>query len=256
MKILILGASSGFGKEFVKLLAKDNNHVIAISNDKIGLDLLKKELLNNKNVELETHCMDLTLENDLNSLCEKFTDCDFLINSAGGGKIGGTTDLNLEQESYYLNLNIKAFHRVTKCAVTKMIQTGHGRILNVCSTASFVPMPNFSIYAATKAFCASYTLALAKEVEKYNVKIMALCPGPTRTNFLKQDHYDKIKKKFFNLPIFMYPDKVTRNALNKFLNKNQIMYIPGVLNKIIYFIDKFLSTKFKNNTIYNTYKDI
>lgn len=256
MKILILGASSGFGREFVRLLANADNSIIAISNDKTGLRLLKDEILYTKNLKIETYCLDLTEKNDLNLLCEKFIDCDFLINSAGGGKIGNTTDLTLDEELYYLNLNVMAFHRVTKCVVTKMIQNGGGKILNVCSTASFVPMPNFSIYAATKAFCASYTLALAKEVNKHHIKIMALCPGPTRTNFLEQDHYDQIKRKFCNLPIFMSPKKVARNSLKKFFSGNKIIYIPGVLNKIIYFIDKLLPIKCTNNIIYHTYKDI
>ena len=254
MKITILGASSGFGREFTRLLAVQDNEITAISNDKQGLNELKEYIFANYRRGIEVVCRDLTNADDLDYVCARHTDCDFLINSAGGGKIGNITSLSIEEEQYYMNLNMWAFHKVTKTALLKMIYKRRGNVLNVCSAASFAPMPNFSIYAATKAFAGSYTLALAREAEPYGVRVMALCPGPTRTNFLTKEHYDAIQKKFGRLPVFMTPEVTAKRALKQF-NKGKILYLSGALNKAIYWLDKFSPRTLINNVIYKMYDD-
>jgi len=148
-----------------------------------------------------------------------------------------------------MKLNMWAFHKITKTTLLKMVEKKQGRMINVCSSSSFTPLPNFSLYAATKAFSGSYTLALAKEVEKYGIRVMAMCPGPTRTNFLSQEHYDAIKKKYGNTPIFMEAGTVAQNTLKQF-KKGKILYIPGVMNKMNYWFDKFAPRKLSNKVIY------
>jgi len=244
-----MGASSGFGREFVKLLADEKNEIIAVSNDRKGLDSLKEDVFLNRGCIIETVCRDFTVAGDLDYVCTHYTDCDLLINSAGGGKLGGVTSLSIEEEQYYIDLNVRAFHKITKTALLKMIAKKRGAMLNVCSTASFTPLPNFSIYAATKAFAGSYTLSLSREAIKYGVKVMALCPGPTRTGFLSQAHYGLIQKKFGPLPILMSPDKVARGALKKF-SKGKILYIPGFINKLNYILDRISPRKLTNSIIY------
>ena len=250
MKITILGASSGFGREFAKQLAGETNEITAISNDEPGLIELEEYIFENYNCKIEAVCRDLTNANDLEYICEYpyIMDCDFLINSAGGGRLGNITSLSFEEEQYYMNLNMWAFHRIVKTALLGMISRKQGKMLNVCSTASFTPLPNFSIYAATKAFAGSYTLALAAEAAKYGVRVMALCPGPTRTSFLSSAYYDAIQEKYGKLPIFMAPDVVVRCALKKF-DKGKILYIPGAINKANYWLDKFVPRKLANSVI-------
>jgi len=249
MKITILGASSGFGREFTKLLADDSNEITAISNDISGLETLKEDILNDYNCEIETVCRDLTIDDDLDYVCEHYTDCDFLINSAGGGKLGNITSHSIEEDQYFMKLNMWALHKITKTTLLKMIKKKQGNLINVCSSSSFTPLPNFSLYAATKAFSGSYTLALAKEVDKYSIRVMAMCPGPTRTNFLSQEHYNAIKKRYGNIPIFMEADVVAQNTLKK-SNKGGILYIPGVMNKMNYWFDKLAPRKLSNNVIH------
>lgn len=249
MKITVLGASSGFGREFVKLLAHKDNEITAISNDGQSLEVLKEHISKNNAICIETVCKDLTVAADLDYICERNTDCDFMINSAGGGKLGNITSLSFEEEQYYIELNVNAFHKITKTALLKMIAKRRGAMLNVCSAASFSPLPNFSVYAAAKAFSGSYTLSLAREAEKYGVRVMAMCPGPTRTNFLSQAHYDAIQKKYGSLPIFMAPDKIAKRALIKF-NEGKIIYIPGPFNKMNYVLDRIAPRKLVNDIIY------
>ena len=95
MKITILGASSGFGREFTKLLINKNNEITAIANDEKGLEALKEY-----EHGIDIVCRDLTNPNDLDYVCKHYTDCDFLINSAGGGKIGNIISAGIEEEQY------------------------------------------------------------------------------------------------------------------------------------------------------------
>jgi len=252
MRITILGASSGFGLEFTKLFASEANVIMAISNDEQGLNALKAHVFKEYNCKIDTACYDLTNEHDLDYVCKNHTDCDFLINSAGAGKPGDVTRLSIEEEQYYMNLNIWAFHKITKSTLLKMIEKRRGNMINICSTASFTPLPNFSIYAATKAFAGSYTIALAKEVEKYGIRVMALCPGPTRTNLLSMEHFEAIEKRYGIFPVYVAPDIVAKRALRKFKN-GRIIYISGVTNKVSYWLDKFAPRKLTNNILYKMF---
>ena len=254
MRVTILGASSGFGREFTKLFANETNEITAISNDEQGLDVLKAHIYEEHNCEIDTACYDLTNEHDLDYVCKHLTDCDFLINSAGAGKLGDITRLSIEEEQYYMNLNIWAFHKITKSTLLKMIEKRRGNMINICSTASFTPLPNFSIYAATKAFAGSYTIALAKEVEKYDIRVMALCPGPTRTNLLSTAHFDKIDKRYGIFPVYVAPDVVAKRALKQFY-KGRILYISGITNKASFWLDRFAPRKFANNILYKMFDD-
>jgi len=254
MKILILGASSGFGREFVKKLCNDNE-IIAISNEKQGLLNLKKEIKDKYNRDIKTDCKDLRIEKDINYLCETYKDIDFLINSAGTGKIGNIAEVSYKDEKSIIDLNVIGFYTITKRFSLEMMKRRQGFIINVCSTASFIPMPNFAIYAATKAFAASYTIALMKELKNHNVKIMALCPGTTNTNFLDEEYFEHIRKKMGKNAIYMYPDRIVKKALIKFKCGKRI-YIPRFRDKIIYYGDKLLPISFTTNIIYNLFEHI
>ena len=250
MKIVILGASSGIGREFVRLLAGEKNEIVAVAYDRAGLDALANEIKSESGTDIETVCRDLTRADELAYVCERYTDCDFLINSVGGGKIGDVSSFTLGEDQYYMNLNMWTLHAVTKTTVQKMIAKKRGMLINVCSLASFAPMPNFSIYAATKAFTGSYTIAVSKEAKKYGVKIMALCPGPTSDggDFLPDDdnrngRREKVRGGVLSSTV------VARAALKK-INKGGIICIPGAMNKFFYLSYKFLPIGLNNAIIH------
>ena len=256
MKIIILGASSGIGREFAKLLANGENDIIAISYDQTGLDALNGEIKSKTGAEIETVCRDLTKDDDLEYICNNYTDCDFLIFSIGGGKFGSVSTLTLSEEQYYMNLNMWALHAVTKTTLQKMISNKRGMLINVCSLASFAPMPHLSLYAATKAFTGSYTIAISKEVKKYGIKVMALCPGPTKTeidllpaDFKKERRHERLRNRF------MTPMDVARTALSK-IERGGIICIPGLINKVYYLSYKFLPIRFNNAVIYRLFEGL
>ncbi|MBK8149412.1 MAG: SDR family NAD(P)-dependent oxidoreductase [Acidobacteria bacterium] len=108
---------------------------------------------------------------------------DWLINNAGFGSMGDFINLDLERELNIIDLNISALVALTHRYLPAMRSRKHGVIINVSSAASFQPIPFFATYAATKAFVSSFTEAIAEENRPFGVRILALCPGATQTDF-------------------------------------------------------------------------
>lgn len=106
-----------------------------------------------------------------------------LINNAGSGLAGRFADLPLERQLGMIDLNVRALVELTHLVLPGMRARGRGAILNVASTGAFQAGPGFGIYFASKAFVLSFTEALHQELKGTGVKISALCPGPTRTEF-------------------------------------------------------------------------
>ena len=167
MKIAVVtGASSGMGREFVRQLADrfngiDEIWVIARREDRL------KELVSTVPVRLRIFAVDLTDHKELMdfqcTLEEEHPDVKWLINSAGFGKIGPVGSLNLADEAGMVDLNCKAL-----CVVTHMVLpylSGNSRIIQLASSAAFLPQPDFAIYAATKSFVLSYSRALNEELK-------------------------------------------------------------------------------------------
>src|SRR4029079_12676550 len=108
---------------------------------------------------------------------------DWLINNAGFGSMGDFAELDLERELEMIELNITAVVALTPHFLKGMRERKRGTIINVSSGAGFQPIPFFATYAATKAFVTSFTEAVAEENRPFGIKILALCPGTTKTNF-------------------------------------------------------------------------
>jgi hypothetical protein len=108
-----------------------------------------------------------------------------LINNAGFGSMGDFLDQDIERELNMIDLNVKALVDLTYRFLPAMRERREGAIINVASTAGFQPVPYMATYAATKAFVLSFSQALWEENRAYGVKVLALCPGVTETNFFE-----------------------------------------------------------------------
>ena len=187
MKALVTGASSGIGLSIAKYLYSLGYEVILVGLDKEKLSKVAKEVNSNKYYDL-----DLTKEENIYKLYDKVKDedIDVLINNAGFGLFGlfSKTDLNKELEM--IDLNVKAYHILTKLFLKNFMKKDKGYILNVCSSAGFMAGPRMSTYYATKNYITKLTMAINEELrfQKSNVHISALCPGPVDTNFNNVAH--------------------------------------------------------------------
>jgi len=111
---------------------------------------------------------------------------DILVNNAGYGVRGAFAKTNLDDELEMMQLNMVALTHLTKLYLPQMIRRGHGRIMQVASTAAFQPGPSMAVYYASKAYVLSFSQALANELQGTGVTVTALAPGPTRTGFQKR----------------------------------------------------------------------
>jgi short-subunit dehydrogenase len=151
-----------------------------------------------------------------------------LINNAGFGLRGKFERLSLARQLEMIDLNIRALTNLCFVVLNDMRLRGEGAILNVASTAAFQPGPNMAVYFATKAYVLSFTEALHEELKPHGIKVSALCPGPTKTEFgavagfADDGAFDRLS---------MDAATVVRLGL-KGLDKNRAVVVTGLANKI------------------------
>lgn len=241
MKALITGASSGLGKDFAFKLSNIGYDLILVSRNKKELNEVASNL--KTNVQIETY--DLSNEENCIKLFNKYKKIDLLINNAGFGLFGEFSKTNLDKELNMIDLNVKAVHILTKLYLKEMIKKDSGRILNVASTAAFLPGPLMSTYYSTKSYVYELTTAIFEELRriKSNVKVSVLCPGPVNTNFNNVAGVNFAIKGLSS-------DYVTSYALDKMF-KNKLVIIPGFTNKLAKIACKFASLRLLLKVDYN-----
>jgi short-subunit dehydrogenase len=186
---LVTGASAGLGTEFAKLCAANGYDVVLVARSASRLELLAAELVKSNGVKARPLVADLADPSAPPAIFSQLsaelsaTPIDILINNAGFGVRGPFTETDWARESSLLQVNMVALAHLTKLFLPGMVRRRTGRILNVVSTAAFVPGPFMAVYYASKAFVLSFSESLANEMEGTGVTVTAVCPGPTRTEF-------------------------------------------------------------------------
>ena len=200
MKIaLITGASSGLGREFARQIPKLYQNL-----DEIWVVARRAERLNELEMELKVPVR--IFDGDLNqdyiykklgiALGKSHANVRMLVNAAGYGKIGTFCEYGWKEETGMVDLNCRSLTRMT--ALCRPYMHCGSRIVNLSSAAAFGPQPGFAVYAATKSYVYSLSMALGRELKGSGIYVTAVCPGPVDTEFF--DHTGKevasVKKKF------------------------------------------------------------
>jgi short-subunit dehydrogenase len=182
---LVTGASAGLGAEFAKLCAAGGYDVVLVARSGARLAELAAGLTGTYGVAARPMAADLALPSAPAEIFAQMngTPVDLLINNAGFGLRGAYAETDWVREAGMLQVNVVALAHLSKLFLAGMTRRGSGRILNVASTAAFVPGPFMAVYYASKAFVLSFSESLANEVAGTGVTVTALCPGPTRTEF-------------------------------------------------------------------------
>lgn len=235
MKVLITGASSGIGKEMAYYMASLGHDLILVARSGNALNEIKDNVaVNVKIIEL-----DLLVEENVLKLYQQTKDeaIDILINNAGFGLFGMFAKTDLERELEMIDLNIKAYHILTKLFLQDFVARDSGYILNVGSSAGFMAGPRLSTYYATKNYVNKLTIAINEELRhmKSNVYIGVLCPGPVNTNF------NKVAKGDFSLKEAS-AQYVAKYAIDKMFKKKMII-VPKLSIKLLIFITRFTPTR-------------
>ena len=183
---LITGASAGIGVALARELARHGARFILTARRKDRLDTVASELTG-KGAEVRTVVADLNHPAAPQQIYDATEGAglpvDILINNAGLGQFGEFYRSPVEQEISQVRVNCGAVVHLARLFVPRMVERRRGWVLITASTASFQPLPYFSTYAATKAFDRFFAVGLAHEVARFGVKVTALCPGPTESEF-------------------------------------------------------------------------
>ncbi len=226
---LITGASSGIGESFARRLAARGDNLLLVARSENKLASLCNELGRASNINAQYVVSDLT-ERDAPQLLFEETnrrklEIELLINNAGFGSVGDFNQLEIERELQMIDLNITALVALTHLYLQPMRERKSGAIINVASTAAFQPVPYMTTYAATKAFVLSFSEGLWEENRAHNIKVLALCPGVTETNFFAAARMGEKPP----MRVAQTPEQVVETALQG-LKRNDSHIISGWTN--------------------------
>lgn len=230
---LITGASGGIGKDFAIKFAQEGHDLIIVARSEDKLNDLAAELQNTHPLSVSVIAADLSTVDAADRLYEAIAEqglqVDILVNNAGYATYGKFWELDYEREMRMIRLNVHTLAALTHRFLPAMIERGHGKILNVASTAAFQPGPLMANYYATKAFVLSFSEALHNELEGTGVSVTALCPGPTESGF--QSRAEMTDSKLVQNGLMKSMDVV--NIGYDALQKGRPVVVPGLRNKVL-----------------------
>jgi len=232
-RALVTGASGGIGLELARVLAREGCHLVISARTHSALETVARDLSSSYNVAVHTVAADLATPDGARALMAEMAsaglDIDVLVNNAGFGLFGEFGTTSLEDEQRMIDLNVSALVTLTKLCLPGMLARRRGRVLNVASTAAFLPGPNMAVYYATKAFVLSFSEAIGDELRGSGVTVTVLCPGPTATGF--QDAARMQKSRLVQGTMMSAAD-VAESGYRGMMD-GQPVVIPGVMNRLV-----------------------
>jgi hypothetical protein len=245
---LVTGASAGIGREVARAIAPEARAMVIVARRGDRLEQLRVELTNRyPSLTVLVRIVDLSDEAQINGLVE-WLDAgkiviDLLVNNAGRGDLGSFATSDPERDRQIILVNIFAVTMLTRLLLPKMIAQKRGAILNVSSSAGFLPMAGFGVYAASKAYVTSFSEALRTELLGTGVSVCALCPGPVETEFTtvanRPEHIRDRSPEF----VRVHASEVARAGLTA-LEQGRPLVIPGAVMKIAMFITRITPMPF------------
>lgn len=229
---LITGASSGIGKAFADRLAKEGHDLVIVARRQAELEAHAHALKEAHGGMVHVISLDLSRAASADELFLEVQNrglaVDGLINNAGVGMHGALEGNDPEALERMVTLNVTVLTKLTRLFLPGMLERRSGVILNVASTAAFQPMPYFATYAATKAFVLSFSEGIAEEVRDRGVKVVALCPGPTTTEFSESA---SLNSKALSRVPWMTAEAVVEEGM-KAIRQGQVVKISGIMNAV------------------------
>lgn len=221
---LITGASGGIGLEIARVLAPDHDLVL-VARSAAKLEAVAEELGGARVI-----AADLSDPSAVAKIAAEVPNVDILVNNAGVGDFGEFAQADLDRTLGMIQLNVTSVTALARHYLPGMLERGSGRILNVASTASFLPGPLMAVYYATKAYVLSFSEAVAEEVRGTGVTVTALCPGPTGTGF--QAAADMELSPLVANKKLPSATEVAAYGV-KAMNNGDAVAVPGFMNKVM-----------------------
>ncbi len=243
----ITGASSGLGQDFAREYAKQKQNLILVARRFELLEELRHEL-SKYNIDILIYKVDLSDKEQLDDFIHNLPQDIFisrLINNAGFGNHSAYENQSEDTLVSMIRVNIEALSLLAYHFIPQMKVFKKGEILNVASVAAFSSGPYMAEYYASKAYVLSLSNALRDELSDYNIKVSALCPGPTHTNFFK------VAK---NGPSLLF-EKFTMESLPvvqksmRDLHANKAISVPGLRNQFLVLLTKITPRTFASHIV-------
>lgn len=236
---LITGASSGIGAELARIFAQNNHDLALVARTTARLDQLADEIAATGRPRPLVLTCDLARPNAadavLASLASAGTTVEILVNNAGFGFSGEAAVLDRSAQIASIDVNVRALTDFTLACLPQLL-AARGKILNVASTAAFLPGPGLAVYYATKAFVLSFSEAMTQELRGKGVQVTALCPGPTQTEFQTRAHFDP--NMLLSKMSMMSARSVAQIGYDALMAGRRVV-IAGMGNRVLAFATRF-----------------
>jgi hypothetical protein len=215
---LVTGATSGIGRSFAVALAAQGCNLLLTGRREERLARLSTDIAAEHDVEVEYRIVELTDREAMLALVAEVAALDsvaVLVNNAGFGRSSTFHEDDVDAEAGMVTVHIETTLRLTHAVIPQMKARGRGRIINVSSLASYLPLPRGAVYASTKAWMVRFSESLALELAPHGIRCQALLPGFTRTDFHRDPQYGDLDRRNRGLIRWMAPDDVVRTSLTE-----------------------------------------
>jgi short-subunit dehydrogenase len=238
---LVTGASSGLGREFAQLFARDGYDLVLVARREELLGSLARELEEAHGIQARCVSCDLSTREGLAKLAraisEESIEVDVLVNNAGFGDCAEFAQADIDKLDQMIELNIRALTDLTYYCLGGMLERRHGRILNVGSVASFECGPGMATYFASKAYVLSLGEALSEELRGTGVTVTTLCPGTTNTNFWNVAEAGTLS--MLRDLAMANPHEVAAYGYQA-MHQGRVIAIPGLANQAMIAAERFV----------------
>jgi hypothetical protein len=255
-KALITGASSGIGASYAKLLAEKGFDLILIARRKDRLQALADKLQTDYSIRCQIFPTDLSNGDEIKKVTDLIhhaDNLDILINNAGFATIGNFAEIPLDKSMHMFQLHMTASLQLSYAALQGMLKRKRGAIINVSSMGAFLLTPGNVLYDATKSFLVTFSENLALEVKDKGIRIQALCPGFTRTEFHEVGDFKNFDRSAVPNSLWMMPDEVASLSLKTLEKNKKIVFVPGWKKRLLKWIVLHSSTV--RNTMQNKVRE-
>lgn len=249
---LITGASSGIGEVFARALAGRGMNLLLVARSEDKLNALAGELGRQHGIRAEVIAADLSdttsPEHIYAETQKRGLNVDLLVNNAGFATHGAFEATSGERQHEEIMVNVTALVDLTHLFLSAMLARGDGGVINVASTAGFLPLPYMAVYGATKAFVLSFSEALWGEYQHRGVRVLALCPGATDTAF-----FEVVGTNQASVGRRASPQAVVEAGLRAF-EQGRLNTIPGAMNVVTANLPRILPRRSIVGIIANMYR--
>lgn len=234
-RALVTGASAGIGLELARCFARAGYDLVLVARSTQKLLDVAAELRGAFGIAAQPVTLNLSDPGAPQALFAQIPSCEVLVNNAGFGNNGSFARIDESEMLAEMQLNVVALTQLTRLYLPDMIARGKGRILNLASTAAFLPGPHMAVYYASKAYVLSFSEALAREVRATGVTVTCLCPGATETGFAARAGMEHVA--LHRLPR-ANASHVAKAGFEGTM-RGQPVVVPGISNKLVALSSRF-----------------